>query len=230
MWTGQAAGACAVIAPVLGTVQQEPFLDVVWHYLSALASTMAGRDATAAAERSVRIAAAGGSPMARSFAAWSHSLALQSTDPPRAAAVLRESADLAGSVGAVGLQQAALSALVRLQTQVGVPPAEILEEAIPLARSLARSGLMTAARALLLPIAQALFGRGQSIAATLCLHTYLSRVAVVSTSPLSQNVIDTFTQALGEAEMARLAQQAEHLSFGDAIRLAEESLTVQTTA
>ena len=231
LFTGHAAEACTVIAPVLGTVEQDPFLDVVWHYLFTLASTMADRQATDAAEHSERIAAVVGSPMAESIAAWTRSLALLASDPPRAAAALRESADLAGSVGAVGLQQAALSALVRLQTQVGVPPAEILEEAIPLARSLARSGLMTFAWPILLPIAQALLARGHQVAAALCLHTFfLSPVVFVSVSLPSQYFIDTFTQELGEEEMARLKQQATYLTFGDVIRLAEESLTGQTTA
>ena len=90
---------------------------------------------------------------------------------------------------------------------------------------------MSFAWPILLPIAQALLARGQHVAAALCLHAFFqSPVMYLSVSLPSQDFIDTFTQALGEEEMARLKQQAEQLSFGDVIRLAEESLTGQTTA
>ena len=220
-FTGRTGEAYELFARVLRTVEDDPFLNVLWGYLYTLALINAGRDAEENDIRTELAAIALGNPSGRSYAAWARALAAAPSNPADAARFLSASAGWAASVQAVAFQQMALSGLVQLKARMDVPAEEILAMGLPLARSLARFGLMGFAWPTLAQIAKALHRLGRNEAAALCLHVFASRQFIASNPPDTEPPAESIRLALGDDEMERLAEQAATLSFIDAIRIAE---------
>ncbi len=222
-FTGRGAEARRVVEQALATVQDDPYLHVIWLYLFTLVCATdgqpeAGIDASLRAER---IATTLGNPTALAFGLWARGNTLFATDRLRHINYLEQSLVYGRKARLVFFNHALEAALLGARRGAIETPAESLENAIRQAREHVRTGLMWFAWTALIGIAECLSALGRPQDAALCCHAIerspIGDLGRTRTAPLRA----TLAESLGEQEMARLAKEAHDLDFAALLNLAE---------